>query len=270
MTSTSITPGVVVITQVIPRDETSIPLQIATTTTKTTQAPPPATQAPPPSSASPTKMNDMTAAFLQGEPQGLGLVQIFIGLVCILFSLTAVYSKILVVHAPLCVAVVFVFSGSLAVAARRATSLRLVWATLVWNVISAVLSLGGVAYLCWLLSDGPPSQQLCRDKTVESRSAMDDWTTCTYKLWRLDVVLFGLRGLLLVLLVLQVCVVVPVCVFSVKAIRRHDGYARYAPITVTVDDGSALASGAASEFSSDVALLGSEDDETSKLPLNSP
>lgn len=274
MTSTSITTigGVVVVTQVIPQDETSIPLQTAATTTTTTQAPPPVTQAPPPRSAPLTKKDDMTAAFLQGEPQGLGLVQIFIGLVCVLFSLTAVYSKILIVHAPFCVAIAFVVSGSLAVAARRATSVRLVWAALVWNLFSAVLSLGGVAYLCWLLSDGPPSQQFCRDKTlVETRSTLDEWTTCTHKMWRLDVVLFGLRGLLLVLLVLQVCVVVTVCVFSSKAIGRYARDARDArdaPIVVVVDDGSTLGSSTASELGSDVALLGSEGEETSKLPPN--
>lgn len=69
MTSTSVTKigGVVVVTQVIPQDEGSIPLQSAA---PATWAPPRATQAPP---SVPTKMNDMTAAFLRGEPQGLGV-----------------------------------------------------------------------------------------------------------------------------------------------------------------------------------------------------
>lgn len=65
MTSTSVTKvgGVLVVTQVIPQEESSIPLQAPPT-----QAPP--TQAPPPASA---KLDDMTACFLRGEPQGLGV-----------------------------------------------------------------------------------------------------------------------------------------------------------------------------------------------------
>ncbi|XP_044062767.1 membrane-spanning 4-domains subfamily A member 4D isoform X2 [Siniperca chuatsi] len=191
MTSTSIATlgGVVVVTQVIPQDEKAIPLQTPATAP---QAPPPATKAPPPS---PAKMNDMTRTFLRGEPLGLGVVQISVGLLCILFSLTAAYSPILMVHAPLCLAVAFVVSGSLAVAAARRTSVTLV---------------------------------------------------CVY----------GLLGLVLVLLVLQVCVAVTVCVFSGKAIRRRD---RRPPITVEVHDGSALLSGAASQLGSDVDLLDSED-----------
>uniref|UniRef100_A0A8C4E3V9 Membrane-spanning 4-domains subfamily A member 15 n=1 Tax=Dicentrarchus labrax TaxID=13489 RepID=A0A8C4E3V9_DICLA len=111
-------------TIVIPQDETSIPLQAPPSTT---QAPPPVPQAP---SSAPTKMDDMTAAFLRRQPQGLGVVQIFIGVLCILFSLTAAYSQILMVHAPLCLAVTFVVSGSLTLAAVRRPSVSLVLAPL--------------------------------------------------------------------------------------------------------------------------------------------
>nr|XP_046256204.1 membrane-spanning 4-domains subfamily A member 4A isoform X3 [Scatophagus argus] len=211
MASTSVTKigGVVVVTQVLPQDETSIPLQAAAAVT---QAPPPAKQAPPPAKQAPpqakqgppsanTKMDDMTAAFLRGEPQSLGVVQIFIGVLCILFSLTAACSQILILHAPFCLAVAFVISGSLAVAAARRTSVRLVS-------------------------------------------------------------VYGLLGLLLVLLVLHVCVAVTVCVFSAKAVRRHSRYTR---ITVEVDDNFS-----ASAHDSDVALLGSDGEETSTSAPNSP
>lgn len=244
--------GVVVVTQVIPEDGGSIPLQTTPTNNETPpmvkQTTPTDQQAPPP-----VKMDDMTATFLRGEPQGLGTVQIFIGLLCVLFSLTAVYSPILIVHAPFCAAVTFVVSGSLAAAARRRTSYRLVLASLLLNVFSALLSLGGVACLCWLLAARSPSQQICGDDIF-----MDDkWQQCSRKLGPLDLILSGLRGMLLVLLVLQFCVVVTVCVFSGKAIRNHE---RYAPNVVM--------SGAASELGSDVALLDNEDEETSKSPPN--
>ncbi|XP_070768257.1 membrane-spanning 4-domains subfamily A member 4A [Enoplosus armatus] len=252
MTSTSITTvgGLVVVTQVIPQDDNHIQLQTAATSP---QAPPPATKAPP---THPAKMDDMAAAFLRGEPLGLGVVQIFIGLLCILFSLTAVYSPTLIGHAPLCLAVTFVVSGSLAVAAARRTSVRLVWASLVWHLISVVFGLAGVAYLCWLLAAGPPSERFCGSHTLGGFMSTDEQkTTCINKMWMLNVSVYGLLGLLLVLLVLQVCVAVTVCVFSGKAIRRRG---RHVPIMVDVHNGSALLSGAASELGSDVALLDSD------------
>ena len=76
MTSTSVTKigGVVVVTQVIPQDEKSIPLHSAATSAETTatstHAPPPVRQAPP---AAPTKMDDMTSVFMKAGPQCLGV-----------------------------------------------------------------------------------------------------------------------------------------------------------------------------------------------------
>ncbi|XP_068586027.1 high affinity immunoglobulin epsilon receptor subunit beta [Cebidichthys violaceus] len=235
MTSTSVTTvgGVVVVTQVIPKEETGIRLQTAT---------PPVAQAPPTSPAS--KMDDMTAAFLRGEPRGLGVVQVFLGLLCALFSVTSSFSPILILHAPLSLAVTFVVSGSLVVAAARRTSVGRVWASLVSNLISVLLGLVGVAYVCWLLADGPTSKLLC-DSDPFSGFVLSEaqQTRCRRNLFMVDLSVYGLLGLLLVLLVLQVCVSVTVTVFSVTALRRRDRFT--------------LEVGAASEFSSDVSLLGS-------------
>ncbi|CAK6981945.1 membrane-spanning 4-domains subfamily A member 4A [Scomber scombrus] len=239
MASTSISKigGVVVVTQVIPQDETSIQLQ--------NPAAPPTPPSPPSApSAPPTKTDDMAAIFLRGEPQGLGLVQIFIGLLSVLFSLTAVYSPILIIHAPFSVAIAFVVSGSLAVAASRTPSVHLVWASLLSNVLSAVLSVASIVYLCWILAGPSPAMQLCRDE----RFGDESWTRCSRNMWSLNVILYALRIFVLILLVLQLCIVISVSVFSGKAVRRSD---RYAPIMVMVDNGS------------DVDLLGSEGKETS-------
>ncbi|XP_034721740.1 uncharacterized protein si:dkey-7j14.6, partial [Etheostoma cragini] len=89
------------------------------------------------------------------------VVQIFIGLLCVLFSLTSLLSPVLILHAPLCLAVAFVVSGSVAMAAARRTSLGLVWTCLAWNLLGVALGVVGVAYLCWLLVDGPASRGLC-------------------------------------------------------------------------------------------------------------
>lgn len=252
MTSTSITTvgGLVVVTQVIPQDEKSIPLQAAAATS----APPTTTQTPPTTPATPTKMDDMTATFLRGEPQGLGVVQIFLGVLCILFSLTAVLSPILLFHAPFCLAVTFVISGSLAVAASRKTTLRLVSVCLSWNMISMVFGVVGVAYLCFLLADGPASKRLCE--------------TCTRGMWVLDICVYGSQGLLLVLMVLQVCVSITVCVFSVRALRRRSPTG--SPVTVMVDGDRSLLCTSASLSDSDVALLDSDGEEPCPSPPNSP
>ncbi|KAK9514439.1 hypothetical protein VZT92_027906 [Zoarces viviparus] len=230
MTSTSVTTvgGVVVITQVIPKEDTGIQLQTAT---------PPAAQAPPTSHAS--KMDDMTAVFLRGEPRGLGVVQVFLGLLCVLFSVTSSFSPILILHAPFSLAVTFVVSGSLVVVAARRTSVGRVWASLVSNLISVLLGLVGVAYVCWLLADGSASQRLCDSDAFRGFVLTEDQLRrCRGKLFMVDMGVYGLLGLFLVLLVLQVCVSVTVTVFSVRALRRRDRF--------TVQVGS------------EVALLGSE------------
>lgn len=241
MTSTTVTTvgGVVIVTQVIPQD-TGIPLQTAAPQ----QAPPLAARAPPTSPAS--KMDDMTAVFLRGEPRGLGIVQVSVGLLCVFFSLTSLFSPVLVLHAPLSLAVTFLVSGSLAVAAARRPSVGRVWASLVSGLLSALLGLVGVAYLCWLLAESPASKRLC-DRDAFQLTDLQE-TRCRQNLILLNVCVYGLQGVVLVLLVLQVCVSVTVSVFSVRALRRRDGYAPF----------KAEVGGAASELGSDVSLLDGE------------
>ncbi|KAK2845196.1 hypothetical protein Q5P01_011855 [Channa striata] len=208
MASTSITKvgGITVVTQVIPQEEASAhPLA-------------PVTGTPPPAATPLSNKNDMSASFLLGEPHALGIVQIVLGLLCVLFSVTATFSPILLTHAPFSLAILFVISGSLSLAASRHGSVGLVWASLVSNIIAVLIALAGVSFVCWLLADLPPSQQLC-DLYLDSYT----WNDCN-RIWGLNNVLYGLRGLLLVLLVLQVCVSITVCVFSVKTIRRRNHY----------------------------------------------
>lgn len=166
-----------VITQVIPQDESSIPLHGVPHGSQATPTAPPA---PPPARRPlpPTKLDELSASFLQGGPQGLGVsflghcltavplhprccngvcvfqvVQIIVGVLCILFSLRAAYSPLLVLHAPLCLTVTvsiphiqvaklwlvvppasslssayaqFVVSGSLTLATLKKTSASLV------------------------------------------------------------------------------------------------------------------------------------------------
>ncbi|XP_054638320.1 high affinity immunoglobulin epsilon receptor subunit beta-like [Dunckerocampus dactyliophorus] len=212
MASSSVTTvgGLVIVTQVIPQDETSIPLQTPGST---------AAQAPPP--VSPTNMDEAPKTDLQGALPGLGAVQVAIGLLCVLFSLIATFSPYLMLHVAFCGGVSFVVSGCLAVAARRRAAVTPMWACLVSNGISVLLSLMGVAYLCLLLSGAHPSEGICGSLSKEN------W--CVSRLWVLDMVLAGLDGLFLVLLVLQGCVSVAACVFAAIGIRQHR---RYTALTI--------------------------------------
>ncbi|XP_022072307.2 membrane-spanning 4-domains subfamily A member 4A [Acanthochromis polyacanthus] len=238
MASTSIaTVGeMVVVTQVFPKDEKSVPLQ--TPADAQLKAPPSAVKTPPPAKKNPAKVDDMTTAFLRGEPLSLGIVQICIGLVCFSFSVFAIFSPAMIVSAPFCFAAVFVISGSVAVAARRGTSIQLVWASLMSHVLSVLLGLTGAAYLCWLMAAQKVDNIICDPNEFWSLSDPYDMRTrCLEKVWFVDRTLYGLFGLLLVLVILQVCVAITVCVFSGKAIRL---YRYYAPIKAEEGDCGAL------------------------------
>lgn len=122
-----------------------------------------------------------------------------------------------------------------------------VWAAVVSNVVSALLGLVGVAYLGFLIAIYRPAKLFCDDEHWGYITPTEtDRNNCLWKISLLDVSLsgrehgcrgnrsksrdlnvlfqaseYGSLGLLLVLLVLQVCVSITVCVFSVRAIRRH-------------------------------------------------
>ncbi|KAK5620660.1 hypothetical protein CRENBAI_020813 [Crenichthys baileyi] len=254
MTSTSVTTvgGVVIVTQVIPKDDLSIPLQ--TPANPTAQALHPVPKTPP----RPSMKEGKEDIFLRGEPQALGVVQIFIGMLCVLFSLLVLFSKALILCAPFGLGVLFVVSGSLALAAGRRTSAALVWVSLVSNGFSVLLSLAGVIYNCLLLASAPLSKIFCdyqtsniHFKALQSRAASEWEQRCPGELWTLDELLYGLLGVFLVLLVLQVCVSVTVCVLSGRIIRS---YKSYSPLVVKGDDNSSLLPSGAVEYSSENEL----------------
>ncbi|XP_034021298.1 uncharacterized protein LOC117505874 [Thalassophryne amazonica] len=201
----------------------------------------------------------MTRHVSAGGATSPGVVQIFIGVLCVLISFTTILSPVLLIHAPLCIGVLFVVSGSLAVVSKRRTSFKLVLVTLVSSLCSVVLSLVGVVYVCWLLADWRPSDQLCGVFLLSNGSRPQDMSTqCHRHLWKLDMLGFGLRGVLLVLLSLQLCVSLTLCVFCGKAISlRHRDDAIKA-----MGKTDNILSSAMSEHDSSAALLDSADEET--------
>lgn len=63
-----------------------------------------------------------------------------------------------------------------------------VWAALVWNVISVVVGLVGVAYLSWLLVDRPPAERFCfTDRWGEVVPTEVEKIKCCGQMWMLNV-----------------------------------------------------------------------------------
>ncbi|XP_029957759.1 membrane-spanning 4-domains subfamily A member 4A [Salarias fasciatus] len=237
MASTSVTKvgGVVVVTQVIPKDEASLQLQAP----PADQAPACAPQAPPPE---PVKVDDMTAAFLQGQPLVLGVSQIFIGVMLVLFSLTTLFWWTLIIHLPFGLAFFFIISGSLAVAAGRKTSVPLVWASLASHLLSALVAVAGICYASGLMATQAPEKTICIPESIEYQfpdNPSEVWIRCIDQMWILTRTLYGLLGFALVLLVFQAAVSISLCVFSGKAARlRHT----YKPVQTSCDGRPLLAS----------------------------
>lgn len=213
--------GLVLVTQVIPESKydamvLSDSLKIPdVTTANTTEAPPPAVQAPPASPEAPVKKDAMTSTFLRGEPVIMGVFQLFLGLVFILFSLTAAFHRILLLHAPICGSVLFVVAGAVTLSAAKSTTQFSVCLAAGWSVLSSVLSAGGVAYLSWLLAGPRPTQRLCEGLDYER------CVNFNYGLWSLDSLVMGLQGLFLVLMVLQLAFSLTVSSFSIKAAQHR-------------------------------------------------
>ncbi|XP_061699668.1 uncharacterized protein LOC133513178 isoform X2 [Syngnathoides biaculeatus] len=58
------------------------------------------------------------------------------------------------------------------------------WACLLSNAVSVLVSLGGAAYLSWLLATGRPAESVCGDWSAGEGKA---WSVCVAKLWLLNV-----------------------------------------------------------------------------------
>lgn len=60
-------------------------------------------------------------------------------------------------------------------------------ASLVWNVISAVIGLAGVAYLCWLLAIDFPAVQFCVTDSEGQSWSTEEEQKCVMKMRLLNV-----------------------------------------------------------------------------------
>ncbi|XP_066540136.1 membrane-spanning 4-domains subfamily A member 4A [Hoplias malabaricus] len=148
----------------------------------------------------------MTKMFLTGEPVALGTVQVFIGLVMMAMGTFALVAGVLNGEVPLGLGISCIISGAVTLAAREGTSPGLIRSTLVLNIISTLLALVGVCYFCTELVNRP----------VQPDCTQSFWS-CGELNWSFSVMLDGLKGMLLVLSVLEVCVCITLVVFACKS-----------------------------------------------------
>lgn len=153
-----------------------------------------------------------TRMFLRGKPLSLGLVQVFTGL--IIMTLCTVTLLVGMLHADIVVflGLPFVISGFVAIAAHKRSSPALIKATLAMNVICVLLAAAGTGYFSWELSIRPGNDP-CNN---------GNYWTCANMFWRFHNLMDGVRGLLLVLSFLQLCMSISLSIFSGRAIVQDE------------------------------------------------
>ncbi|XP_060777835.1 membrane-spanning 4-domains subfamily A member 4A [Neoarius graeffei] len=178
-----------------------------------------------------TKVPDvpyMTRMFLKGEPVALGIVQILIGIIMMPLGAVTWFTQTLYGEIPLSLGLSFIFSGAVTLGAHKGTHLPLIKSTIAMNIISALLAVSGICYFCFALTI-----QLKLNECIKQDD--DYWYNyydCISKgYWLKDSVL-GIKVMLLVLSVLEVCVCTTTIVFSCKANIQASGTTMAETVTV--------------------------------------
>ncbi|KAK2902668.1 hypothetical protein Q8A67_007381 [Cirrhinus molitorella] len=162
------------------------------------------------SSVEPEKLSAKTRMFLKGGPLTLGLLQVFTGVVVMTLCTITVIVDMLNIETVMCLGLPFVISGFVAIAAHKRCTTSRIKATLAMSVICALLAAAGIGYFSWELSHRPERSPCTGDY---------DWS-CWSMTRIFNSLVDGLRGLLLVLCFLEMCVCITLSVFSAKAIQQ--------------------------------------------------
>lgn len=207
----SIGGGLMVVTKIVPiEDESQVPMTNVVSpqfNRRTTQY-----------EKVPEKVPEMTRLFLKGYPLQLGIVQIFLGLMTLALGVLTLISPILFGEIPLCLGVFFIISGSLSVAGHKGQNVCLIKGALAMNIISSLLALPAIGYICWELSK--QIYEECYGNGDDYPSRYNYWD-CYRSIWQYNAGVNGLKGLLLVMAVFEFCVSTTIAVFSAKAIRHE-------------------------------------------------
>ncbi|XP_073704017.1 membrane-spanning 4-domains subfamily A member 4A [Garra rufa] len=166
------------------------------------------------SSVEPEKSNlsPKTRMFLKGRPLSLGLVQMFTGVVVMTLCTIIVLVDMLNIEAVMCLGLPFVISGSVAIAAHKRSTSSRIKATLAMSVICTLLAAAGIGYFSWELSKRP-GEDPC--------NGSGHWS-CFNMFRTFNGLIDGMRGLLLVLCFLELCVCISLSVFSAQAIQKDE------------------------------------------------
>ncbi|XP_062394410.1 uncharacterized protein si:dkey-7j14.6 [Sardina pilchardus] len=228
------TNGLKVVTTVVPlEDHCDLPM----TNVTVTESKKPAMQY--------EKVPEMTRLFQKGYPMQLGMVQIFLGMMAVSLGVLGFLSSEILGEVPLCLGIFVIISGSVSAAAHKGRHVRLIKGTLAMNIISSLLALAAIGYFCWELANQRHVE--CQNYQDGDRSYDRMFSACVQH----KSVINGMKGLLLVMAVFEVCVSTTISVFSVKAIKQQSFD------QLVGDKGSSTAPGAA--FDSTVPLLKEED-----------
>ncbi|XP_062848484.1 membrane-spanning 4-domains subfamily A member 4D [Trichomycterus rosablanca] len=157
----------------------------------------------------------MTRMFLKGEPVALGTVQIFVGIVMMVLGAITLLTKTLDGEVPLGLGLAFAFCGSVTLGAHKGTCPPLIKGTMALNIIVILLGLSGVGYFSYVFTVRPDLGECAKD--LNDYRSYYYYSDCSSISWRLQNLIIGLKVVLLVLSVLEVCVCTTLVVFSCKA-----------------------------------------------------
>ncbi|MFT7805205.1 membrane-spanning 4-domains subfamily A member 4A-like [Arapaima gigas] len=197
----------------------------------------------------------MTRQFLRGQPKPLGTVQICIGFVTMAIGLIGFLTSFNGLTA-FVTGGVYGISGIVTVASSKGISAGLIKGTLAMNLLSVVTAVAGVVFFCMALTVHP---EIITCPRVEIPGYYSNFWECEVLSFRYMSVLYGIKGLLLSMAVLEASIALTVCVFSFKAICQSSSSQLVRIATRGLEE-SASVSG------SDEALLGSDGDLASPAP----
>ncbi|XP_039181750.1 membrane-spanning 4-domains subfamily A member 4A-like [Crotalus tigris] len=156
--------------------------------------------------------------FYQGEPLALGITQIFIGIIGMIFGiLLDIMNDYFIIYSVIKIAywsgILYIISGSLAVAAARNPKIPLVQGALAMNVISAVSAGIGIIFLSFSITTrfSYHFMFLCREFEHSYQE----------KCYESLHIIQGILAVLLIFTILEFCITISVASFGCKMLCRN-------------------------------------------------
>ncbi|XP_030046137.1 membrane-spanning 4-domains subfamily A member 4A isoform X2 [Microcaecilia unicolor] len=199
--------GVVVLTQVIPPNSPVVQVGPSVVPNTLCQVP------------------EVLRKFFKGEPKALGVTQILIGFVQIILTIILLsvpipfYSISAIVGVPIWGGVLFIISGSLSVAAKNRANTCLVKGSMVMNILSSIAALVGIILLSFDQSYTYYRYYSDCDYNLHGYygGSYDNYN-CQMFRNALGVATKGIEGVLLVLMILELCISISTSAFGCNAV----------------------------------------------------